>query len=105
MKSALDKLMSAIESERDGGCGILSFVFRYQGYEFNYMGRYYAYVYEGSSRNLKTEDEYGWRDYADMLKSVIQETGRTVSDMLAELPDHDLEIEYDTPGITPQLEE
>ena len=100
MNSALDKLMSAIESERNGGVGILSFVFRCSGYEFNYMGRFYAYVYEGSFCNLKTENEYGWRDYEDMLKSVIQETGRTVADMLAELPDHDLEIEFDMPGIT-----
>jgi len=95
MMNALEKLKSAIESERAGGRGVLSFVFRYGGYEIDYMGRYYAYVYEGSSRNTMTEDEYGWRDYADMLKSVINETGKSVTEMLSELSEHDLEIEFD----------
>ncbi|MDO5319712.1 MAG: hypothetical protein Q4G65_13880 [bacterium] len=96
MTSALDKLMAAIADEGNGRC-FVSFSFRYAGFEFDYMGRYYAYVYEGDFTHTETEDEYGWKDYDDMLASVISQTGKTVHDMLSELPAQELEIEFDVP--------
>ena len=47
--------------------------------------------------NVDTEAEYGWRNYEDMLNGVIHETGKTVRQMLSEIADHDLEIEFDIP--------
>lgn len=99
MNSALDKLLMAIENETR--MPIQSFVFRFGEFEFDYMGRYYAYVYRGSSRNTETEDEYGWRNYADMLGGRIHQTDKTVREMLSCLPPSDLEIEYDLPEQDP----
>ena len=96
MKSALDKLLAAIADERNGRY-FVSFSFRHSGFEFDYMGRYYAYVYEGDFTHTETEDEYGWKNYDDMLASVISQTGKTVRDMLSELPAQELEIEFDVP--------
>ena len=97
MNTALDKLLAAIEGDRARRRYFISFVFRYGGFEFDYMGRYYAYVYEGSSANTATEDEYGWGSYEEMLDAEISQTGKTVRAMLAELPAHALEIEFDVP--------
>ena len=61
------------------------------------MGRYYAYVYEGAYLDTESEDEYGWNSFEEMLDGMITQTGKTVREMLAELPDHDLEIEFGVP--------
>lgn len=95
--TALEKLEQAITDDQANRRWFISFTFKYGGYEFDYMGRYYAYVYEGSYLNTKSEDEYGWTSYAEMLDGVITQTGKTVRAMLAELPAHDLEIEFDIP--------
>ena len=97
MNTALDKLLAAMEGDRARRRYFISFVFRYSGFEFDYMGRYYAYVYEGSSANTATEDEYGWGSYEEMLDAAISQTGKTVRAMLAELLAHNLEIEFDIP--------
>ena len=94
--TALEKLQKAIAGEKNGQF-FTAFAFKYGGFELDYMGRYYAYVYEGSSSNVETEAEYGWSDYEEMLNGVIHETGRTVRQMLSEIADHDLEIEFDIP--------
>ena len=89
-------------TERAGdknGIWILSFTFRYGNFEFDYMGRYYAFVYEGNCDNTDSEDEYGWSCYAEMLDATITQTGKTVREMLAELPEHDLEITFDSPSL------
>lgn len=95
--TALEKLEQAFADDESGTRAFISFTFKYGGYEFDYMGRYYAYVYEGSYLNTGSEDEYGWTSYAEMLGGMITQTGKTVREMLAELPAHDLEIEFDVP--------
>lgn len=95
MNTALSRLMDAIQSEKSGGRAILSFTFRYNGHVIAYMGRFYAYVYEGSRDNTATEDEYGRDSYEEMLSETILETGKSIGAMLGELPAHDLEIEFD----------
>ncbi len=95
MNTALSRLTDAIQNEKSGGRAILSFAFNYNGYAIAYMGRFYAYVYEGSCNNTSTEDEYGWDNYDEMLSETILETGKSISEMLSELPAHDLEIEFD----------
>lgn len=98
--TALEKLEAAIAGDRQGEW-IASFTFRYGGFEFDYMGRYYAYVYEGGSDNTDSEDEYGWSGFDEMLDGTIKQTGMTVREMLAELPDSDLEIIFDSPPLPP----
>ncbi len=100
MTTALEKLEAAIEGDRNG-IWILSFTFRYGNFEFDYMGRYYAFVYEGSCDNTDSEDEYGWSSFAEMLDATIAQTGKTVREMLAELPEHDIEITFDSPSLPP----
>lgn len=95
--TALEKLEQAIADDQTNRRGFVSFTFKYGGHEFDYMGRYYAYVYEGSYLNAQSEDEYGWNSFAEMLDGMIAQTGKTVRAMLAELPAHDLEIEFDVP--------
>ena len=95
MNAALDKLLAAIDDDRSNRRCFVSFTFRYGGFELDYMGRYYAYVYEGSSANTSTEDEYCWGSYEEMLDAEILQTGKKVRAMLAGLPAHDLEIEFD----------
>ena len=97
MKSALEKLLAAIDDDNERRRYFVSFVFRYGGFEVDYMGRYYAYVYEGSSANTATGDECCWGSYEEMLDSRISQTGKTVREMLSEIPAHDLEIEFDIP--------
>ena len=97
MRTALEKLLGAIEDDKSGHRSLLTFAFRFGGYEIDYSGRYYGYVYEGSCANTETEDEYGWKGYGDMLDTIIRQTGRTMRQMLSELPEHDLEIEFDDP--------
>ncbi len=97
MRTALDKLLCAIEDDKANHRWLLTFAFRYGGYEIDYSGRYYGYVYERSCANTATEDEYGWKGFDDMLDSVIRQTGKTMRQMLSELPEHDLEIEFDVP--------
>lgn len=97
MNTALDRLLVAIDDDESGHRSIDMFTFRYGGYEFCYMGHYYGYVYEGSSANCASEDEYGWDSYKNMLDSTIMETGKTVREMLASLPAHDLGLVLDIP--------
>ncbi len=97
MKSALDRLMAAVEDDIAGRQWFISFMFRYSGYVFDYQGRYYAYVYpegKGLARNM---DEYCWGSYEEMFDAVISQTGKSVREMLAELSEHDLEIVFDVP--------
>lgn len=92
--SALDKLKAAIKGDEYGEL-FTFFTFRYGNFQFDYMGRYYAYVYEGSSDNTDSEDEYGWSNFDEMLDANIMQTGKTVREMLSELPESELEITYD----------
>ena len=48
----------------------------------------------GDSR-ARVTDEYGWNSFEEMLDGMITQTGKNVREMLAELPAHDLEIEFD----------
>ncbi len=98
MRTALDKLLCAKDDDKANRQWILTFAFRYGGYEIDYSGRYYGFVYEGNCDNTETEDEYGWKSYDDMLDSPIRQTGRTMRQMLGELPEQDLEIDFDSPS-------
>jgi hypothetical protein len=95
MNTALSRLRDAIQNEKAGGRAIQSFTFRYNEHVIAYMGRFYAYVYEGSRDNTATEDEYGWDSYEEMLNETILETEKSIGAMLSELPAHDLEIDFD----------
>jgi len=95
MNTALDKLNSAIADDVSGGRSLLSFAFSYGGYEMEYMGRYYAYVHPVNDSRARVSDEYCWNGYDEMLVAQIAQFGKTMSEVLAEIPDHDLELEFD----------
>lgn len=97
MNTALEKLESAIHGERERGEHFLFVTFQYGGFEFEYQGRYYAYVHPIGDSRARVTDEYGWNSFEEMLDGMITQTGKTVRAMLAELPAHDLEIEFDIP--------
>lgn len=96
MKTALEKLESAIADDLAGTRGLESFMFQFAGYLFDYQGRFYAYVSPiDKPQYARFMDEYCWSDYNEMLCAKITQTGKTVRQMLTELPEHDLEIVFD----------
>jgi len=104
MKTALEKLNAAIADDVSGSRYFQSFSFVYDGFEFEYMGRFYAYVHPLGNPSARASDEYCWDDYSEMLSAQIDQTGKTVSEMLSELPDHDLEMSFDV-SLPPGAEE
>ena len=99
MNTALDKLESAIQAETEGREHMLFILFRYGGFEFEYQGHCYAYVHPVGDSRARVTDEYCWGGFAEMLNATITQTGKTVREMLAELPEHDLEITFDSPSL------
>lgn len=99
MKPALDKLESAIKAENEGREHILFILFTYGGSEFEYQRHYYAYVHPMGDSRARVTDEYCWNSFAEMLDATITQTGKAVREMLAEPPEHDLEITFDSPSL------
>ena len=97
MRNALEKLQAAISGDVQGLRTILSMRFEYGDIEVEYMGRFYAYVHPANDSRARCSEEYCWGCYDEMLSAQIGQTGKTVQEMLQELPEHDLEIEYDVP--------
>lgn len=97
MNTALDKLKSAIADDVSGGRNLLSFAFSYDGYEMEYMGRYYAYVHPVGDSRARVSDEYCWNGYDEMLAAQIAQFRKSMAEVLSEIPDHDLEMEFDIP--------
>ena len=101
MRTALEKLESAIQAENEGREHMLFILFKYGGFEFEYQGRYYAYVRPIGDCRGCVEDEYGWSGFDEMLDATITKTGKAVREMLAEIPEHALEITFDSPTLPP----
>lgn len=60
-------MVAAIEDDKNNYRWFNSFTFKYGGYEFDYRGRYYAYVYEISYlRNTKS-----WRGVLDTSRQLF----------------------------------
>ena len=96
MKTALEKLEYAIQCERERHEWIDWFTFRSGDCVVDYMGRYYFYTYADGSRSSDSEDEYCCSDFDDLLATRVSRTGKTMRQMLLELPAHDLELHFDS---------
>ena len=90
MRTALDKILQAVDSEQNGNIYIEDFSFSYGEYEINFMGHYWCFVY--LLGHAREQAEYIWSEYSEMLDFIFPETGKSMRTMLSELSDIDLKI-------------
>ncbi len=90
MKNALDKLLVAINKEKQKQDFIELFRFDFNDFHFDYHGNYYGYGY------FKTKPqkiyEYSWNNFDDMLNIPMENVGKTMHEILSKLSENDIEL-------------
>jgi hypothetical protein len=90
MRTALDKLLTALTEEETKKIYCDLFEFSYNGFIIVYLGPIWCIV--NSYDDESYESEYIWKDYSEMLDFVFPETKKSMREMLIELSELDIKI-------------